>query len=199
MTILCVSTNDNKLDGKVVGFKHTGYVCAVCQSQNSCFVLLVIYCISLTCRFSFYQCNTTSLPHWFPYFGNRENFPSKLIDHISKHQSQRATPAVQSNFCIIWLMNSNFYLLTIHFFKYTFNRLSISFKYYFFIHSLSSFILPIFIPNNYIFNEKYYIYNIFRNIFTIKFMQKVVTNSNLNSPLKLFFFSPILTDKKFVT
>ena len=44
------------------------------------------------------------------------------------------------------------------------------------------------------FNEKYYIYNIFYNTFSTKFMWKVVINSNLNSPLKLFFFSPILTN-----
>ena len=44
------------------------------------------------------------------------------------------------------------------------------------------------------FNEKCYIYNIFRNTFTTKFTWKVVTSSNLNSPLKLFLFSPILTN-----
>ena len=44
------------------------------------------------------------------------------------------------------------------------------------------------------FNNKCYVHNIFRNIFTTKFMWKVVTSSNLNSPLKLFFYSPILTN-----
>ena len=42
-----------------------------------------------------------------------------------------------------------------------------------------------------IYYEKYYVHNIFRNIFTTKFMWKV-TSSNLNLPLKLFFYSPIL-------
>ena len=44
------------------------------------------------------------------------------------------------------------------------------------------------------FNEKYYAHNIFRNTFTTKFMWKVVTSSNLNPLLKLFFYSPILTN-----
>ena len=34
----------------------------------------------------------------------------------------------------------------------------------------------------------------FPNTFTTKFMWKVVTSSNLNSPLKLFFYSPILAN-----
>ena len=42
------------------------------------------------------------------------------------------------------------------------------------------------------FNEKYYVHNILRNTFTTKFMWKVVTSSNLNPPLKLFFYLPIL-------
>ena len=58
----------------------------------------------------------------------------------------RAFSAKFSNFFIIWIMNSNFYLLTIYFFKYTSNKLSISFKYYFFIHSLFIFY---FFLNNY--------------------------------------------------
>ena len=41
---------------------------------------------------------------------------------------------------------------------------------------------------------KCYVHNIFRNTFTTKFMWKVITSSNLNSPLKLFFYSPILTN-----
>ena len=41
---------------------------------------------------------------------------------------------------------------------------------------------------------KWYFYNIFSNTFTIKFMWKFVTNSNLNPLLKLFFYSPILTN-----
>ena len=39
-----------------------------------------------------------------------------------------------------------------------------------------------------------YVHNILRNTFTTKFMWKVVTSSNLNPPLKLFFYSPILTN-----
>ena len=42
--------------------------------------------------------------------------------------------------------------------------------------------------------EKCYVHNIFYNIFTTKFMWKVITSSNLNSQLKLFFYSPILTN-----
>ena len=54
----------------------------------------------------------------------------------------RASPANLSNFCTVWRMNSNFYFLSTHFFKYTLisNRFSIPFsilfKYYFFIHYL---------------------------------------------------------------
>ena len=42
---------------------------------------------------------------------------------------------------------------------------------------------------------KWYFYNIFSNTFITKFMWKVVTSSNLNSPFKLFFYSLILTNK----
>ena len=45
-----------------------------------------------------------------------------------------------------------------------------------------------------IYYEKCYVHNIFRNIFTTKFMWNVVTSSNLNPPLKLFFYWPILTN-----
>ena len=64
---------------------------------------------------------------------------------------------------------------------------SISFKYYFF-HSLFILFLTIIF-----FNEKCYVHNILRNTFTTKFMWKVVTSSNL-TPLKLFFYSLILTN-----
>ena len=67
----------------------------------------------------------------------------------------------------------------------------ISFKYYFFIHFLSSFIL--FLTTIFL-NGKCYIRNILRYTFTTNFTWKVVTSSNLNSPLKLFFFSQILTN-----
>ena len=50
------------------------------------------------------------------------------------------------------------------------------------------------LPTIIFFNEKYYVHNIFCNTFTTKFMQKVVISSNLNPPLKLFFYSPILTN-----
>ena len=71
----------------------------------------------------------------------------------------------------------------------------------FHLNIISSFILYHYLfflylfPTIIFFNEKCYIYNIFRNTFTTKFMWKVVTSSNLNSSLKLFFFSPILTKK----
>ena len=78
---------------------------------------------------------------------------------------------------------------------------SISFKYYFFIHSLFFFYHHLFFLYSFsaiIFsNEKCYIHNIFRNTFTKShqnLMWKVVISSNLNPPLKLFFFSPILAN-----
>ena len=105
--------------------------------------------------------------------------------------------------CIICGPSSNptkhvtfiFYLFA--FSNILFNRLSIpfsiSFKYYFFIHCLfflkSSFILFL---TTIFFNEKCYVHNILRNTFTTKFMWKVVTGSNLNPLLKLFFYSLIL-------
>ena len=67
----------------------------------------------------------------------------------------RASPAVSLNFCTIWRVNNNIYLLLTYFLKYIFQQtlypLSISFKYYFFIISLIFFNLFLFIPNNYIF------------------------------------------------
>ena len=45
-----------------------------------------------------------------------------------------------------------------------------------------------------IFFNKCYFHNILRNTLTIKFMWKVITSSNLNPPLKLFFYSAILID-----
>ena len=41
---------------------------------------------------------------------------------------------------------------------------------------------------------KCYIYNILRNTFTTKFIWKVIISSNLKPPLKLFFYSQILTN-----
>ena len=38
------------------------------------------------------------------------------------------------------------------------------------------------------------VYNFFSNTFTTRFMSKVVTSSNLNPLLKLFFYLPILTN-----
>ena len=65
-----------------------------------------------------------------------------------------------------------------------------------FLHSL--FILFLIIIYSFLtaifFNEKCYVYNILRNTFTTKFIWKVVTSSNLNPPLKLFFYSLILTN-----
>ena len=69
------------------------------------------------------------------------------------------------------------------------------------LNIISSFIAYSFINHHFIlflttifFNEKCYVHNILRNTFTTKFMWKVVTSSNLNPPLKLFFYSPILTN-----
>ena len=71
-----------------------------------------------------------------------------------------------------WTVTLNFYLPT--FSNILSNRFSISFsisfKYYFFIHSLLFFNHHLFFlysfPTIIFFNEKYYIHNIFRNIFT---------------------------------
>ena len=52
-------------------------------------------------------------------------------------------------------------------------------------------------PTIIFFNVKCYNHNIFRNTFTKShqnLMWKVVTSSNLNPPLKLFFYSPILAN-----
>jgi len=72
----------------------------------------------------------------------------------------RASPVDSPKFCIVWRVNSSFYLLAVYFFKYTFQQtlylLSILFKYYFFILSLiflySPFNFHSFIPKNYIHN-----------------------------------------------
>ena len=85
----------------------------------------------------------------------------------------RVSPTDSSNFCTIWGMNSNFYILTATFsntLSYRFFVLfSISFKYYFFFHSLFVFYHHLFFlysfPTIIFFNEKCYIYNIFRNSF----------------------------------
>ena len=61
------------------------------------------------------------------------------------------------------------------------------------LNIISSFIISSFLSTIF-FNEKCYVHNIFCNTFTTKFMWKVVTSSNLKSPLKLFFYSPILTN-----
>ena len=93
-------------------------------------------------------------------------------------------------------MKSNFYLST---FSNTLPTDSLSHS-LFHLNIISSFILYHHLFFLYLFstiiffNEKCYIYNIFCNIFSTKFMWKVVINSNLNSPLKLFFFSQILTN-----
>ena len=73
----------------------------------------------------------------------------------------RASPAEFPNFCTIWRMNSDFYFLTTHFFKYTFNRFSItffiSFKYYFFINYLFFFYLTtIHLPTFFYSTPNYY-------------------------------------------
>ena len=62
---------------------------------------------------------------------------------------------------------------------------------YSFILFLSSFIL--FLTSIFL-NEKCYVHNILRNTFTTKFIWKIVINFNLNPPLKLFFYLPILTN-----
>ena len=71
----------------------------------------------------------------------KEHLKAKEIDKIIPTAKEvtsklRASSVKSPNFCTIWRMNSNFYLLATHFFKYTSNRFSISFKYYFFINYL---------------------------------------------------------------
>ena len=90
-----------------------------------------------------------------------------------------------------WHLTFTYLLFQIYFQQILYIIFFISFKYYFFIHFLSSFIL--FLTTIFL-NEKCYIRNILCYTFTTNFTWKVVTSSNLNSPLKLFFFSPILTN-----
>ena len=96
-------------------------------------------------------------------------------------------------------MHFNYSLFQIHFstnsishFLSHLNIISSLILYFF----LSSFILPIFFPNNYIFLIKSVIFTTFFVILSQKshqnLMWKVATSSNLNPPLKLFFYSPIL-------
>ena len=60
----------------------------------------------------------------------------------------RASPANSSNFCTIWRMNSDFYLLFTNFFKYTFQQIlyliQILFLYLLFILFLTTTHLPTF-------------------------------------------------------
>ena len=104
----------------------------------------------------------------------------------------RVSPTISPYFCTVWTVNGNILLLLIYFFKYIFQQIlyhfSISFKYYFLFHYLFFFFTTIF------FNDKCCVHNIFRNTFTKKFMWKIVISFNLNSPLKLFFYLPILTN-----
>ena len=96
-------------------------------------------------------------------------------------------------FCLLTFLNtlSNRFSITF----------SISFKYYFFIHSLFFFII---IYSSYIHSQQLY-FSIKSIIFTIFFailsqeshqnlMWKVVISSNLNLLLKLFFYSSILAN-----
>ena len=79
---------------------------------------------------------------------------------------------------------------------------SISFKYYFFIHSLFYFFIIIY--SFYIYSQQLYFSMkcvISTTFFTIlsqeshqNLMWKVVTSSNLNRPVKLFFYSLILAN-----
>ena len=90
-------------------------------------------------------------------------------------QRFRASPAVSLNFYTVWWVNSDFYLLSSYFIKYNFQQIlyifSIPLKYYFFIISLIFiylfffFILPLFIPNYYIFKflrPNRFIFNIYK-------------------------------------
>ena len=71
----------------------------------------------------------------------------------------RASPAESPNFCTIWRIYSDFYLLVTYFFKYTSNRFSIpfsiSFKYYFFIHYLF-FLTTTYLPTFFYSTSNYY-------------------------------------------
>ena len=91
------------------------------------------------------------------------DFLSPWVPH---NTNVRASPVDSPNFCTVWRMNSDFYILVTYFF-YPF---SISFKYYFFIHSLFFFIIIyssyIHSQQLYFSNEMCFIHNIFHNIFT---------------------------------
>ena len=97
-----------------------------------------------------------------------------------------------------WFLSFNYSLFQIHF-----PRFSISFKYYFFINSLfilfflSSFILSIFIPNNYIFQWKVIYPQHFLQYFHknhIKILCGKLLLVLIWIHRRNFFYSPILTN-----
>ena len=110
--------------------------------------------------------------------------PVPLLEHLSE-------------FLPIWRVYNVFYLLLFIFL----NTLFISFKYYFIIYSLFFFYH---IYSSYIHSQQLYfsMKNVISTIFFVilsheshqNFMYKVITSSNLNPPLKLFFYSSILVN-----
>ena len=68
----------------------------------------------------------------------------------------RASPAELANFCTVWRMNSDFYLYLSTFSNTLFNRLSISFKYYLFIHYYYFFLTTTYLPTFFYSISNYY-------------------------------------------
>ena len=133
--------------------------------------------------------------------------PTRYI-HM-QNQSIRASPAASPNFCLIfacleneqWHLAFSYPLFQIHF---PTNSLSPSLSHLNIISSIILYSFFIIIYSFYIHYQQSY-FSIKSIIFTIFFailsqeshqnlMWKVVTSSNLNPPLKLYFHSPILAN-----
>ena len=70
---------------------------------------------------------------------------------LPPHPILRASPVESANFYTVWRMNRDFYLYLPTFSNTLSNRLSISFKYYFFIHYLF-FLITTHLPTFFLFN-----------------------------------------------
>ena len=142
-----------------------------------------------------------------PFLSDRPNFyPHLLLLYFSNSKLQLSLKpkGIFNRFSIFlycldskqWYLSFTYLFLQIHFPIYSLsfspshlNIISSIIHYSFFNHHLFFLYSS---PKIVFFNKKCYVYNIFRNTFTTKFMRKVFTSSNLNPPLKLFFYSPIL-------
>ena len=99
-----------------------------------------------------------------------------------------------------WHLTFTYLLFLIHFLtdslSFSPSHLNIIFSFFLFFFYHHLFFLYLF-PTIIFFNEKCYIHNIFCNTLQEwhqNLMWKIVISFNLNPPLKLFFYSPILTN-----